>query len=280
MNAKLFLLFRITLIIAAVFFMFCMEPVKPGEEFTFTVIDVGQGLSQIGIMEKKAILWDIGPTDGYVSFKKNYLRLGGPFIEKIIISHSDNDHCGGLLSIDSSINWSGKISVNQYEDTAYLRKICSNWKGSLCFEIVKKGDTIKTLKGVNIHCLWPPNDSSLQTQERNSNSLVFIVKHGANRLLISSDIDSSAQKAIAIDALELKADILVAPHHGSGNFSPFFIHNTNPTQVVISCSEKNSYGHPSQGLLTFLISEKIDVKFTFSHKSITYTSNTYYWEEN
>lgn len=260
--------------------MFCMEPVKPGEEFTFTVIDVGQGLSQIGIMEKKAILWDIGPTDGYVSFKKNYLRLGGPFIEKIIISHSDNDHCGGLLSIDSSINWSGKISVNQYEDTAYLRKICSNWKGSLCFEIVKKGDTIKTLKGVNIHCLWPPNDSSLQTQERNSNSLVFIVKHGANRLLISSDIDSSAQKAIAIDALELKADILVAPHHGSGNFSPFFIHNTNPTQVVISCSEKNSYGHPSQGLLTFLISEKIDVKFTFSHKSITYTSNTYYWEEN
>ncbi len=279
MNAKLFLHFRITVIISAVFFTFCMEPVKPDEEFTFTVINIGQGLSQIGIMGKKAVLWDIGPAEEYTSFNRNYYRLGEPFIERIIISHSDYDHCGGLISIDSSINWSGKISVNQYEDTAFLRKICTKWKGPLSFEIVKKGDLIRTLKGLDIHCLWPPEDTSLLTQQRNFNSLVFLIKYGATRLLISSDIDSSAQKIIALDTFDLKADILVAPHHGSANFSPLFIHNINPTQVVISCSENNSYGHPSSGLLTFLISEKIDVKFTFSDGSITFISNTYYWEE-
>jgi competence protein ComEC len=279
LNAKLFLHFRITVIIVAVFFTFCIEPVMPGEELTFTVINVGQGLSQLGIMGKKAVLWDIGPAEGYAGFKRDYIRLGEPFIERIIISHSDYDHCGGLTSIDSSINWSGIISVNQYEDTAFLRKTCVNWKRLLSFEIVKKGDIIRTLKGANIHCLWPPEDTTLLSQQRNFNSLVFLVKYGATSLFISSDIDSSAQKTITLDTFDLKADILLAPHHGSGNFSPFFIHNINPAQVIISCSENNSYGHPSPGLLTFLISERIDIKFTFSDGSITFSSNTFYWEE-
>jgi beta-lactamase superfamily II metal-dependent hydrolase len=91
-------------------------------DFTFSLVDVGQGLSQIAIVDSKAVVWDMGPPESYPNWLRQYIKLGSPYIEAIAVSHTDLDHCGGLQRIDSLIKWSGILISSPYEDTAFLRR--------------------------------------------------------------------------------------------------------------------------------------------------------------
>lgn len=260
--------------------MSCQEPVEQDDEFRFTVVDVGEGLAQIGTIKNHCVLWDVGPADGYRNVYAAYLQLGKPRIECIIISHNDLDHCGGLAMLDTSINWSGKIAVNQYEDTAYLRMLSTHWRTKVVFLVIKKGMTLDLLNNVRVDCLWPPEDSPFAfSDEPNLNSLVFNIIYGRTRCFISSDIDSSVQNLLITDPVNLQSDIMVVSHHGSDNFSPRFIQYIKPMRAIVSCSDNNTYGHPSDRLLANLLSFGAIVNLTFSDGTLTFKSNTFYWSE-
>jgi competence protein ComEC len=280
LSAKLVLCFKLTLFLATLLLVACQEPVELDDEFRFTVVDVGEGLAQIGSVNDHCIFWDVGPADGYHNLFASYIQLGKPRIECIFISHSDLDHCGGLAVLDTTIDWSGKLAVNQYEDTAYLRALSTHWKTKVVFLIVKNGMTLDFLKNVSVDCLWPPEDSPFAFgEDRNLNSFVFNVTYGRTRCLISSDIDSSVQNLLILNPVNLQSDIMVVSHHGSENFSPRFIQYVKPIYAVISCSGNNAYGHPSDKLLENLLSFGATIYFTFTDGTITFRSNTYYWSE-
>ncbi len=281
MNVNQLLFFKGITVFCVVLFIYCDESIQPCDEFKMVVIDAGEGLAQLGCIRGHALLWDVGTIEGYANLKKEYLKKGSPYIESIIISHTDLDHCGGLSLIDSTIRWSGKITVSQYEDTFFLKQLCTKWKDNVTFAITKQGDMISNLNNVNVNCVWPPADLvSVSDEDCNQNSLAFIVKHGMASCFISSDLDSIAQKNMLFDKSELKADILIAPHHGSENYSPLFIQYICPKRVIISSSESNSCNHPSQKLLTYLFSLGISIYFTYRDGTITYSSNSFYWNNN
>jgi competence protein ComEC len=281
LSARPRLCFRLPLILASLLLVTCLEPVEQEEDFRFAVVNVGEGLAQIGTIKNNCFFWDIGPVDRYRDVYAAYLQLGKPHIDCIFISHSDLDHCGGLAMLDTTISWSGKIAVSKYEDTAYLRTISTHWKTKVSFLIIKKGVKLDNLKNVHVDCLWPPEDSPFASEEdRNFNSLVFTITYGRTRCFISSDIDSSVQNLLILNSVNLQSDIMVAAHHGSGNFSPSFIQYINPMHVVVSCSDSNVYNHPADRLLANLLSFGAFIHFTFSDGTITFRSNTYYWSEN
>ena len=272
--------FRLAMVLGSVLLTVCMEPVVQDVEFLFTVVDVGEGLAQIGAVNNHALLWDVGPADAYRNVYNAYLHLGKPRIEYIIISHSDLDHCGGLSMLDTALNWSGKLAVSPFEDTAYLRMLSCHWSKKVEFLIVKKGEVLNCLENVNVNCLWPPDNSPFASgKNKNINSLVFNVTYGRTRCLITSDIDSSVQNLLIQDVVNLQSDILVVPHHGSENFSPFFIQYINPVYAIISCSDNNTYGHPSDKVLANLLSFGTTIHLTFSDGTLTFKSNTFYWSE-
>jgi competence protein ComEC len=264
----------------------CGNPVNEGEggRFMFVVADVAQGLAQFGVAGARAVVWDVGPPGQYAAWRAAYNSLGNPRIELIAISHSDLDHYGGLERFDAHINWNGMIAVSPYEDTAKIRAASSTyWRERIRFQFVTGGDTLKIFSGTDIICLWPPANINpelpLDGRERNHYSLVFSVRHGHSRALITSDIDSVAMAKIAVQSEHgLRAQILSVPHHGSaGSVNSLFFAYASPEIAVISCARQNVYGHPSAAMIDALAYQGMRLMYTFIDNTLTFTSNGYYW---
>jgi competence protein ComEC len=243
-------------------------------EFLFAVADVGQGLSQIGVQNDTAVVWDLGTSEMFGNFKALYRKLGSPFIKYIVISHSDLDHCGGLSGIDSSIRWSGIVIVKPFEDTSFLRKLYHD-PAAISFNVMSAGEQLQVFNDVAIECLWP--DSTVESFDNNTSSFVFSLTHGRNSCFITSDIDSITQRKIVTGKQSIKTDLLVVPHHGSRNFSTLFFQYTNPELAVISCAKNNTFGHPSQEVLKTLMSLNSKIYYTFIDGHLIFRSNYYYW---
>jgi competence protein ComEC len=263
-------------------FFLCTTAPEKSEPFRFSVVNVGQGLSQIGIFGETAEVWDMGPMDGYKEWLNVYQKAGKPWISSIIISHRDLDHSGGLGAITQDINWSGEICLSTFEDTAIIGGRCVKWGKPLYFRRLSQGDTLQLGAEVQVKCIWPPNQVLKINEEFKPNkfSLAFKVTHGFSTILITSDIDSAVCEDIFCGFGEkIKADIFVVPHHGSiFSYNYNFFSSVQPNCAIISYGE-NTYGHPSPQIISLLFSMDCQVGFTAENGSYFFNSNGYYWSQ-
>lgn len=268
-----------------VVFLFFCQPQYPEPELLFTVIDVGQGLSQMATLSSFGLVWDMGPEQCKDEWFNVYKKAGKPSLQAIIISHRDTDHSGGLQFVDSTVDWTGIIVTSKYEDTSFIKSLCKRWNKEIIIRVVSEGDTIGYLPQTSVRCIWPPSglDEALPLHSAllNRYSLVFLINFGGNDILITSDIDSSAALNIAnLYKESLDCDILIFPHHGSaGSLNRVFTGYANPEFTIISCGENNPYNHPAESVLSFLRTMGVNVRITYQNKTIFFRSNGYYWKE-
>ncbi|MGL4666946.1 MAG: ComEC/Rec2 family competence protein, partial [Saezia sp.] len=88
--------------------VFIWQPQKPSQgEFEALFLDVGQGSSVLIRTANHALLYDAGPkyseeSDAGAILVVPTLRALGISLDKIVISHEDSDHAGGLASVWSN----------------------------------------------------------------------------------------------------------------------------------------------------------------------------------
>jgi beta-lactamase superfamily II metal-dependent hydrolase len=277
------LFFNFSGLLLILYFTSCDTVQEENEEFLFSVINVGQGLSQIGVYQGTAVVWDMGPESGGAEWLTVYKKAGMPYINEIVLSHGDLDHTGGLSTITSDINWSGMICLNDYEDTSVIKSRCSRWTKPVYFRRIMRDDTLLLGNTIQINCLWPPEQFLKKGEpfEPNKYSLVFKVTHGSSTALITSDIDSAAGEEIFCHYGEkIKSDILVVPHHGSlYSYNYSFFSSVRPNCAIVSYGQ-NNYGHPSPNVLSLLFSMNCRVEFTAEDGSFLFNSNGYYWTQS
>ena len=70
-------------------------------------------------------------------------------------------------------------------------------------------------------------------------------------MLLTSDIEAAAESwLIETYGKNLKADVLVAPHHGSKTSSSLkFLQAIQPEYVLIPAGYRNQFGHPHRDVL-------------------------------
>jgi competence protein ComEC len=284
MRKQIFICKLLSAVITVVIFA-CSKINGPGPSmgFAFSVIDVGEGLAQIGTMHSRAVIWDIGDSSHYDAWARGYDDAGSYAIAAIVISHTHQDHMGGLSKLSPSITFSGLVITHAYEDTAYIRKSAGAWRSDIRFRTVAQGDTLACLDGVTITCIWPPSvinePRPLIDSLKNTFGLCFSVRYGNNSVLITSDIDTFAEKQLSTEfAFGLAHDIIVAPHHGSaGSIDAIFYGYVNPQTAIISCGSDNNFGHPSGKLLELLFQMNVDTFITSKVGNVVAESNGYYW---
>jgi len=218
------------------------------DSLTLTCLDVGHGQAILAQLPCNTnILFDAG------SLSKS--NVGGrvivPFlnysginkIDSIIISHNDLDHINGLPEIVQQSNVTDVYANNAFfrkKDqwgTAKFLEDCLNEKN---IEI-KPTSQMPNLSGsAKIKFIWP-DEKSVPTDNLSDNdsSLVTMIEFAGTKILLCSDIGKFAQQNLSQLYPRLKADIVIAPHHGSTNtLQAGFLDHLKPKTIISSCSRK------------------------------------------
>jgi competence protein ComEC len=101
--------------------------------------------------------------------------------------------------------------------------------------------------GVTFDVLHPTaasyDDAALKP---NARSCTLRVGNGTRAILLAGDIEA-AQEAVLVagSADSLRADVLLAPHHGSGTSStPAFLQAVRPGTAIFQVGYRNRFRHP------------------------------------
>ncbi len=207
-----------------------------------TVLDVGQGLAVLVTTHKHALLYDSGPVYSSTSDSGNriiapYLRaVGVRHLDGFMVSHDDNDHSGGAASILKEVPVRQLFS--SLEDGHDLIELHPHLR-------CHAGQSWQW-DGVRFEVLHPAMvDYALAGIGDNDKSCVLRVSSRYGRLLITGDIERSAENVLLDSEYSLKADVLIAPHHGSKtSSSPGFVEAVNPAAVIFTSGYHNKFRHP------------------------------------
>lgn len=262
-NKKIIIIFVIIIIILNLILNFIPKT------FTIYFIDVGQGDSMLILTPKgKKILVDGGGSKDEESFNVGeqtlipyLLNKGITKLDYILISHFDSDHVGGILSVLEELKVEKVIICEQEENENYRRfkEIVKNKKINVY--IVRKGNNLKIEKDISINILWPKNER-IKENAINNNSIVAKLNYKNFSILLTGDIEKIAENEILKEYENsniLNANILKVAHHGSKSSSiNEFLEKVKPQIALIGVGEKNTFGHPNEGVLKRL--ENINTK--------------------
>ena len=133
------------------------------------------------------------------------------------------------------------------------------------------GDQIRLGADAIIEVLQPEAESQ---KEGNSASLVLrLLWHGHPVALFPGDASKEALRSLTQQGRALKADLVMAPHHGSDqNLVKTLYQLSSPKLVIASCGRYNRWKYPGAKLQSFLEGQNIPLLDTGSFGRIRLSS--------
>jgi len=217
------------------------------DNLVLTCLDVGHGQAILAQLPGKAnVLFDAG------SLHKSDIgrRIVTPFldysgintIDAIIISHNDADHINGIPEITESREVGGIYAndaffnnTDQWGTAKFLQEALR--KNGLRIDLL--GTDLNLGSNTNIKTLWPSNQVCRNEKlSDNDKSVVSLIEFAGTKILLCSDIEKFAQQELQRLFHDLRADIVVTPHHSLGKSSQAkFLESLDPDILVCSCGQ-------------------------------------------
>lgn len=229
------------------------------KELTLTCLSVGHGLAVLAEMpEGETLLFDCGS----ISVKNPGGRILVPFLQHrgigsldtVILSHGDLDHYNGLPEVLAS------VPVHSiYVNPGFLRRAEISPSARQMLSIFQSEGSPTSTVGMDFACgtvrikhLWPDEKNAAdKSVSDNDNSEAILLEFAGRTVLLCGDIEDYAQTELLKRYPDLKADILLLPHHGSrNNILPGFIRGLDSKIRVVSCAAnrlKNTADLDDQG---------------------------------
>ena len=218
----------------------------PAGSFTATVFDVGQGMAVLIETAGHRLLYDAGPLYSPDSNGGNrvivpYLKARGiGRLDAMVISHSDADHAGGALAVLAAVRVDRLLSSLSPQHP--LLRAAARAAALPCMA----GQRWRW-DGVQFEMLHPTaasyDDAGLKP---NGRSCTLRISTGGRTLLAAGDIEAAQESQLLGRAsAQLPADVLLAPHHGSGTSSTSgFLGAVKPRLAIFQVGYRNRYRHP------------------------------------
>ena len=216
----------------------------PGKELRVTALDIGQGMALLLETEHHRLLYDTGPTysvdsDGGSRVILPYFKTHGiNTLDMLMISHNDSDHSGGALSILKQLPVS-LVSSSLSLDSPIIAQALQHRRCQAGQEWDWDGVHFEVLQPVAVSYesnKWRPNARSC--------TLKVTTEHYS--MLLPGDIEAIQEDELVNSIAEkLRADVLLAPHHGSGTSSTkAFLAAVRPSLAIFQVGYLNRYHHP------------------------------------
>ena len=162
-------------------------------------------------------------------------------IAGLLVSHPHHDHFEGaryLLKHYTVKSFIDGGAEGPLVDKDYLELKQDASERGADYRVVHAGDTLAWDPALEISVLAPPKEGveSKEKDRLNDNSLVLRIRHGKNVFLLPGDIEHAGSNSLlgSVAAETLRADVLIAPHHGFFD-EPGFAQIVHPQTVVVSC---------------------------------------------
>ena len=229
---------------------------RPGQgEFEVLAADVGQGNALIVRTASHTLVYDAGPrysveSDAGQRVLVPLLRAFGERVDTLLLSHRDSDHTGGARAVLAMQPQA--LLLSSLEETHELLQLRPSAR---CLD-AREGGQRWDWDGVRFEILSPRAADYDANARSNALSCVLRVSNGRSAALLTGDIEL-AQEASLLQrsagsgaASELRADLLLVPHHGSKtSSSPAFLQAVQPSVAIVQSGYRNRFGHPAEAVL-------------------------------
>mgnify|MGYP002741126897 CR=1 FL=1 len=199
-------------------------------------LDVGQGLATLIVKNGKGILYDTGSAwqGGNMAELEilPYLQREGITLEKLILSHDDNDHAGGASTI-----------LKAYPNMEFITPSRKNY-----------GENHRTFCTAGRHWDWQGlhfqilSPHSIVERADNPHSCVILVDDGKHSVLLTGDAEVKNEQIFARTLG--KIDVLQVGHHGSKtSTSEYLLSQVRPDIAIISSGRWNPWKFPHYSVM-------------------------------
>jgi len=233
----------------------------PPSDTVAIACDVGQGVALLLPTGPGAgVLVDAGPDVGAVD--RCLDRLGIDALPLVLLSHLDADHVGGLAGALAG-RYVGVVATGTLspadDRVDELDRLVRRTGGERV--VLVPGDR-RTVGPAAVEVLAPAPERATAAAEPNDLSMVVRVTVRGLRILFTGDLSAEAEARLLSAGIDLRADVLKVPHHGSGDADPDFLAASGARLALISVGVDNTYGHPTRRLLTWLARAGMEVRRT------------------
>lgn len=227
------------------------EPTIAPENSTFEIhfIDVGQADAALVLCDGKAMLIDGGNAEDS-SLLYTYLKNHNiSHLDYVIGTHAHEDHIGGLAG---ALNYAS-VGTAYCPATSYDTKAFGNFvkvldKHGVSITVPSTGDSF-TLGSAACTILAVNTDSS----DPNNTSIVLRIVYGDTSFLFTGDAERVVEQAILNRGANINSTVLKVGHHGSESSTSYvWLREIMPQYAIISVGKDNSYGHPTEEVLSRL----------------------------
>ena len=190
-------------------------------------------------------------------------------LDYLVATHPHADHIGGLPAIVNALNI-GEIYMPRVSHTTqtFERLLDAIENKGLEINSARAGVTILSVPGLQMDILAPVRDDYTDLNDWSS---VIHLTYGDTSFLFTGDMDGLSEGHIKWD---ISVDVLKVAHHGSRTTTTQnFLSKISPTYGVISVGAGNTYGHPTDDVLSRLENAGVLVFRTDLRGTIVFTSD-------
>lgn len=236
--------------ISVCLFLLILEAAVP----SFTALDVGQGQCLIFETGSGVVMVDCGGSgeDAGELAADHLAARGIRRISLLILTHYDADHSGGVPALLARIPVDLLLAPDaESADRESILQAVHNTGTSL--RMIADSQTIYL--GKSSFLVYGP----ISTKSDNDSSLSIRAQLPGLSVMVTGDMEQSAERQLLTRQDIGPTDLLVAGHHGSKySTSQELLDALAPSAAVISVGQ-NSYGHPAQETLDRLADRRIKI---------------------
>jgi competence protein ComEC len=245
--------------------LFAVGPARPAPgEAWIDVLDIGNGLAVVVRTAGHALVYDAGPTwsddaDGGERIVVPFLRGEGiTRLDALVVSHADDDHAGGAISVAAMRAPQWLLSTLPREDAIHALVPRSTrcaagqswtWDG-VEFRVLHPVTPAAATAAKPAPAIGKAGGRGPIAPKSNDLSCVLRVATRTHAALLTGDIEARSESEMLRREDSLDAQLLLVPHHGSRTSStPEFIDAVAPSVGLVSVAYRSRFRHPNPGVV-------------------------------